>query len=634
MGWGRHRAGPGPSALFPQSDEGITVSGPKSGHDDGFTLVEVIVALVLLGIVATAALYFFISGMRSTTNLQRQQNAVTVANEAMEMAYAVEPRDSIAVAKTPSIVLGRNQTAVQGAFAAAAALGIEGVPDTYPVWDPTATASSTPTLPLTFTRNHSGMTYNVSLLVGSCFRSASVVNPDQTCTRLAAYTGDPGDAGTPSGMVRMLRITAVVTWEPTSGDCPGGTCSYALSGLIDRSGDLKWNQVIHPVAVDDFEFFDQGESRPIVVLTNDIIGPVSSSPVTLLSSPAAGTAAAGADGKVTYTAPTNASGIYPFTYRIKDARGDQSDPATITVTVPPKSAPDNGNGYVGVPLNLAVTGNDIGTPASVQIVSEPNHGTVSVSGLTVRYTGASPGVDSFVYHYTDASGQVSPNATVTLVVEAFTVQDQIVQVNARGGTTPDEWSSLTVLMIGANPNPSDIRIVVEGATPTSGQLRLGGSVYSTTQTTATSPAVATVEYDPAVNVIGEYSFKYRLQRVSTGVVSDTKTMTIRVVPVAAADAVSTVLQRSGTRDIQISANDRPSVFLGATNTTVQLSSTIKCDGGSAVTFGTHNLAAGVVRVVLPYTKWNRSCSFTYTLVGAGTLSGLTSGPVTVTFSYQ
>ena len=602
-------------------------------RDDGFTLIEVIVALVLLGIVATAALYFFISGTRTTTHLQRSQNAVTVANEAMEMAYAVEPRDATAVPGTPSIVLGRTQASVTDAWTAAAALGIEGVADTYPLWDPTASASSAPALPLTLTREHSGMTYEVSLLVGSCFRSSSVISPDQPCTRLAAYTGDPGDAGTPNGMVRMLRVIAVVTWESTAGECPEASCTYQLSGLMDRSGDLKWNQVIDPIAVDDFEIFTQGESRLISVLANDLIGPVSINPVFLLSSPAAGTATADADGKVRYTAPATGSGIYTFTYRIKDARGTPSDPATISVSVPPQSTADNASVFVGQPAVLGVTANDNGTPASVEIVTPPSRGTVSISGLNVIYTGTSAGTDSFVYHYTDTSGQVSPDATVTLLVETFTVQDVVVDVNARGGATPDEWTPITAALLGSNVNPADLRVVVVGPAPTSGTLRVGGAAYNGTLPGHQSAPVATVEYNPARNVVGEYTFQYRLQRVSSGALSDVRTVTIRVVPVATADTISTRLTHNGTRDIQIGANDRPSVFGGTTNTTVELGA-ITCNAGQSVRFGTHNLGAGVVRVILPSSNPTRTCRFEYTIAGTGTLSGLRSGPVTVTFQYS
>ena len=46
------------------------------------------------------------------------------------------------------------------------------------------------------------------------------------------------------------------------------------------------------------------------------------------------------------------------------------------------------------------------------------------------------------------------------------------------------------------------------------------------------------------------------------------------------------------------------------------------------------LTSGIVQVGCPVAKAGRSCTFTYTLVGAGTLSGLRSGTVTVSWPFS
>ena len=56
----------------------------ERGSESGLTLIEVVVALTLLGVVAAAALTFFVRGMQSTSHLQRTQAAVAVASQAME----------------------------------------------------------------------------------------------------------------------------------------------------------------------------------------------------------------------------------------------------------------------------------------------------------------------------------------------------------------------------------------------------------------------------------------------------------------------------------------------------------------------------------------------------------------------
>jgi len=609
-------------------------SRPGVERDAGFSLVEVIVSLVLLGIVATAALYFFIEGTRTTSHLQRTQNAVAVANEAMERAYAVEPRDSLAVPGTPTIVVGRTQASVEAAWATAAALGLEGVADTYPIWDSTATASSTPVLPVTYTRYHSTQTYAVSILVGTCFRDSDDLTTNQVCTRLPGVTADPGDAGTPAGKVRMLRILAIVTWQPLAGECTVGTCSYQLSGLMDRSDDLEWNQVFTPVAVDDYASFVQGESRGINVMANDLIGPLRSGPVTILSGPASGqgTVTVSTNGTITYTAPANASGIFTFTYRLKDARGAVSGPGTVYITLPPQSADDTARVLFGGTTPIAVTGNDIGSPVSLTIVGGPNHGSASVSGLNISYTPSiNSGTDSIGYTYKDGSGQVSPQATLTILIDSLTTQDRLIELPARVAPT-DEWTALRDTLIAGNNNLGDIRIAIVGPAPSAGTVRVDGVAYTKTGAGDFSSAGTNIDYSPPLNTIGEFGFGYVLTRVSSGSTSAPKTMIVRMLPVATADTIPGRLATDGTREIQVGSNDRPTVFGGSTNVTVVLGAMSTGTCGATFPASQKRLTAGVIQVVTPG-NGDANCSFQYTLVGAGSLSGLRSGPVTVSFSY-
>src|SRR5665647_3226099 len=226
--------------------------------DDGFSLVEVIAALVILGMVATAAAYFFISGTRTSTHLQRTQNAVAVANEAMEMAFAVEPRDSLAVTGLTNLAVGRTKAEVDAAWAAAAAVGADGLDQTYAVWDSTATATTADALPQTLDRTYSGQKYHVTLLVGTCFRYANNTGTDEDCAKLPGFSADPGDnpAGVINQVARMLRVIALVTWDAKLGECPGDVCFYQLSGLIDRNQDIRSDSSLSPVAVDDSAPFD------------------------------------------------------------------------------------------------------------------------------------------------------------------------------------------------------------------------------------------------------------------------------------------------------------------------------------------------------------------------------------------
>ena len=77
--------------------------------DAGFTMIEVIVALAILGIIATAALGFTVRALKSSGHLQRAQSAVAVASSAMEQVRNLDPGFRTAADGTMSsnLVLGR-----------------------------------------------------------------------------------------------------------------------------------------------------------------------------------------------------------------------------------------------------------------------------------------------------------------------------------------------------------------------------------------------------------------------------------------------------------------------------------------------------------------------------------------------
>lgn len=593
-----------------------------ASDDAGFGLIEVIVSLVLLGMVATGALYFFIQGTATTSHIQRSQNAVAIANEAMEAAYALSPKDNAAVG-APQMVLHRTQTAVEAAWAEMGALGVvEGLADTYPVWDPTATGTQTPVLPVQEPRSHSGQDYEVTTLVGSCFRTSSTLSTDQACTRLTGHTSDPGDAATPASMVRMLRVIAVVTWKPTAGECATDLCTYQLSGLVDRSDDLEWNQIVDPVAIADFETFTQGESRPINVLANDMIGPVTSNPVLITASPPSGhgSVSVASNGTVTYTAPVGASGVFRFSYRIKDARGALSTPVDVDVTVLPESSNDTFDVVAGTTTTLPVTANDRGTPASVTLVGGPTSGSASVDGLGIRYTPAVPnGFATLRYRYTDVAGQESPEATVTVRIETLNTTDTSATVAARNGWWPS-WTDLTGLLKAGNADPSRLDVVITDHSAGEGLFRFDG---------AGSGSVGggrgrTVEFSPDLNVIGEHTVRYRLE-TSSGAQSEERTLTLRVVPVAVNDDAGN-LRRGRTHYVKVLGNDAPATVGGTSNVAIRLGEDVSCGDFAAQ----DRLHLGEVRIrTVDSNRGN--CSFTYELVGTGAWSHLRSAPATVSF---
>lgn len=203
-------------------------------NDQGMSLIEVVVAIVILGTLTATSLGVFLSTLGASTNQQRRQVAITVASETMESvtAWNVAKNSTTGVS---NLYTGRSKTAVQSQWTANSSVG--GVPQTYATWDPTATGSSVPGLPLTRTVSRSNTTYTATTFIGTCYQPLA----GGDCVKL---TGQPlAPVITPSGYSQLTRIIVVVSW--TAGEyCASGGCTYATATLVDTNTDLEWN--VHP----------------------------------------------------------------------------------------------------------------------------------------------------------------------------------------------------------------------------------------------------------------------------------------------------------------------------------------------------------------------------------------------------
>ncbi len=65
------------------------VARPRRRGDAGFTLIEVVLALVLLSTLMSSMAVLFVRGMQHLSGLQRRQAAVQVAAQAIEAVRAV-----------------------------------------------------------------------------------------------------------------------------------------------------------------------------------------------------------------------------------------------------------------------------------------------------------------------------------------------------------------------------------------------------------------------------------------------------------------------------------------------------------------------------------------------------------------
>jgi prepilin-type N-terminal cleavage/methylation domain-containing protein len=200
--------------------------------ESGFTLMEVLVATVLLGIVSTASFAFAIQATQSSASQQSRDVATAVATEAMEQVNAnISATDS--ATGVSYLFAGREESDVEDAWDEFA--DFPGVGETYPGWDDTADDDSDVRIPLEYSVERNGTSYDVVTLIGWCYKQSAASD----CTVIPAVSEAPEEA--PSGWEnRLMRIIVIARWEAGSG-CSDGECSFQTMTLIDATDDLEWN---------------------------------------------------------------------------------------------------------------------------------------------------------------------------------------------------------------------------------------------------------------------------------------------------------------------------------------------------------------------------------------------------------
>ena len=312
-----------------------------------------------------------------------------------------------------------------------------------------------------------------------------------------------------------------------------------------------------PVATDDAGTVAEGGSITLDLAGNDSDADdgLDLASIQIVSGPSSGTVTVNADGTVDYTHDGSETTGDSFTYTIRDASGQVSNTATVTLGVtpvndPPVASDDAGTVAEGGSVTLDLAGNDSDADdgldlMSIQIVSGPANGTVTVNADgTVDYThdGSETTGDSFTYTIRDASGQVSNTATVTLGVTP--ANDPPVATDDSG--TVAEGGTVTLDLAGNDSDADD------GLDLTSIQIVAGPS-----NGTVTVNADGTVDYThDGSETLGD-SFTYTI-RDASGEVSNTATVTLGVTPVndppVATDDAGTVAE-GGSITLDLAGND-------------------------------------------------------------------------------
>ena len=286
-----------------------------------------------------------------------------------------------------------------------------------------------------------------------------------------------------------------VTYTPDSGYSGDDSFRYSFR---DADGDVSPTDALVPLNVSDSVPIANPDSRNgssreainIDVLLNDtnlvdlpVTMQITQQPVNGTAAPVTITRLNGTRWPgISYKSNLNSSGTDTVKYTVTDNDGDVSNEGTLTLTITngtPVVAVDDTDRTVYAQLKtpLGVVNNDTGidnTPLTVTVTQQPAHGTATLvpadeseSGLAdVSYQSApgAPGYvgpDSLSYTVTDADGEVSAPATVTIQVistpfaaedDESTNQDTPVTVDVLANDGGLAYSPITVAIVGEPVN--------------------------------------------------------------------------------------------------------------------------------------------------------------------------------------
>ena len=421
-------------------------SGRHPSGDRGFSLVEVMVAIAVIGTVMAAAAPFMVKSLAVSNQQRGTQVAIQVANDALERVRALDPS---------SLLTGRGETAVQAQWDRAPAALDPYLDDMQADWDDTLADASAgrkaplPTEPHNITVN--GSDFAQHWYVGLCWQAKAV-------------SGQPlGDCEPTGSQVPFFRVVVAVTWQQSA--CPANGCVYVASSLVSRGTD--------PV-------FDTKRPAPTITdpaAQTGYVGSPTAPPLQILSSggrlPLTWSVTGlppglhmAANGLINGTPTTVGTYTVKVTVTDRDSRTDDSTFAWTIVADLVLTSPGDQTSRIGTAVSLSVprTGGRLplvwsatGLPAGLTI----NASTGVISGtpttfqtltttVTVKDAGNPVRTASVTFNWWVNPVQVNAIAPMNVTQDGSAVG---LTPTARDGRPPYTWQ-VTGLPTGASMNPS------------------------------------------------------------------------------------------------------------------------------------------------------------------------------------
>lgn len=414
----------------------------RRGRDAGFSLVEVVVALALMGAVMAASTPLLVQSVVLVNQQRTTQAATRIADDGIELARAMQGS---------SLLKGRGMTRATAQWNAAPAAVKAYLADMTLDWDedlndPGSDAGAQAALPTqAAVTTLDGVTYTRNIYVGRCRQQAH--RPTDACRRTDRTDVDPTAADVP-----FFRVVVAVTW--TQRGCTAERCSYVTSTLVSSAADPKFNLKRPPPLVTEpntvVSYRTRAVSRQLkargglLPLTWAILS--GQLPTGLTMSPA---------GLVTGT-PT-ANGSFAVTVKVTDRSG-ASDNAPITwqiVNPLTMTGPANQTSRVGTAASLSLAASGGVPPVTWSVDTLPEGLSINATTGEVSGTPTAEETKNVTFTGTDANGG-TVSATVTWqVLSPVQPQgpgDQTAPMNgtvsyaftAAGGAAPYTWRAVNL----------------------------------------------------------------------------------------------------------------------------------------------------------------------------------------------
>lgn len=202
----------------------------RVASEDGFVLLELVMAIAVITVVMTALSTFFVTTMSSTAQQRARQGAIHLADSAMELVHGLGEEGAVAGRSAAGVSEQWGTTLATTDPVKSWLTSMGPATDTSPSGSP-----ALPTTPVVQTLN--GLKYYINYFVGWCLRPTADMAAATPCK--AKADGTYGWTAADTGYTQYVRAVVAITWADKT--CAASTCTYLTATLLNGGVDPTFN---------------------------------------------------------------------------------------------------------------------------------------------------------------------------------------------------------------------------------------------------------------------------------------------------------------------------------------------------------------------------------------------------------